>query len=154
MPTSETLTFAGPIAGTAATLTTCKAFDCYTGITTTGLATESPSPTITARMVGAAGSGVSAVCELAECVMGHLETPSGSWPNRTGGQSQAGVSTIDYDDVYPFTAREGDYFVQQRQGEDFAVWEVVSAPPYLGDGHEHHVELRVVPANDKDIALT
>lgn len=158
-PQTEDLTVDGPIANGKWVGRTCKLFDCVTAISTLGLADEVPPPLVSARFVGDGGNPVPANCEIADCVLGHLEQQGrGSWPNRTSGTHEVSNDWIAHDDIYGFRPRRGDLYVEQRPNDlgalvDFKIWEVVGNPEHLGALRSVHWELDVVEANSQDLTV-
>lgn len=143
VPDTEDVPVAGPIGATGkAIVRTCKRWTCFTAITTTGLDDEAPPPTISARLIGVGGESIQAVQELDACVVGNNEGVNSGWKVPTAGSTAVSPgATIDHDNVYDFTPRRGDLYVDLESGE---VWEVLGAPP---TAHGHHYELRVAPAD-------
>ncbi len=144
-----------PVTPTRAIVRSCGRFACLTGITTTGLADESPAPTISARFIGSGGESIMAVQRLAECVYGHLEQSNASWqPSNPGSYAKSLPVVIDHDDWYDFEPRRGDLYIEQQGGIDGQVWEIIGTPIMLGALASHHWELRAQPAENRPITVT
>lgn len=133
--TTELLTFTA-----AGVKQTGKLFSSISGMTTTGLADESPPPTVSARVCGRDGSSQSTEEELARDYPAAVDERSGWWRNDMhGGASQDDHAYVMLPYCEVFSPREGDVLTD-GQGRR---WLVVNAPPMGGALHPDFWRLTV-----------
>jgi hypothetical protein len=136
-PESETLTFVGP-----ARKVTTKRFSALSSFATTGLANESPPPTLSARAVGGDGGSIDRDVLVVSAWPMRKDAGAPSWPAPVQGSAEQELTYFYVDYTTIWTPREGDVFVDDRTSEQ---WQVVGHPAQHGGGLRtpHHHEIRV-----------
>ncbi len=156
---SGTVTFSGPVNGTPDSETliftangsklTMKQFTAITGITTAGLASESPVPTVKVEACDSAGSPQSAESTLATGLAVTLDENSAysrGFPVDQQGASGAKRATVYLDWTEAFTPRKGDLVQDEATGD---VWRVDKSRLLRSSMLPHHYELDVVEHQER-----
>lgn len=134
VPTAEVITFAAN-----GTQQTVNRFD--TGTLTTIDVAGWDAGTFTAKAIGSDGSRVHGITTVITGALMHLQRGmSSSWPNTIAGTAEYERTWFAFDYTTTWAPREGDVFVDQGNGEQ---WAVVGDPSFLGSRRPRHWEVRV-----------
>jgi hypothetical protein len=138
-PDSEVLTFTGPTRKSTIKRFTALATPAFT---TTGLADESPAPTISASAIGGDGSAIEQPVLVVSAWPMRKDAGTASWPTRQFGSAEIEETRFYFDYTTVWTPRDGDVFVDDRTSEE---WQVIGHPTQHGGGSTvpHHYEIRV-----------